>query len=72
MEIVIEKDVPLMPTLRRMKYPLQAMDVGDSFEIEDPKGTLIVSLRSSVSRLKPKLFVVRRVGEGKVRCWRTA
>lgn len=70
-EIVIEKGIP-MPD-RRPKYPLQEMEVGDSFELSDEADPR--KLRGSVyqyGRRYGRDFSVIKTGEESYRVWRTA
>ena len=75
--MIIEKNMPIpQKDIRKEKYPLDSMDVGDSFFIQSDKKD-IAKMRNSVSSattykaFKTEMkFCVRSV-EGGVRVWRT-
>jgi hypothetical protein len=58
---------------RKRKYPLDAMEVGQSFLVVDN----VSAVRASIANFKKtneglhKDFTVRRLTDGTVRCWRT-
>lgn len=82
----IDKGIPIPPIVTRggglgrpgamngkSKYPLDGMQVGDSFKVPDAKGTAISSAvqtaRSRTLKLKKMKFAIRTV-KGGVRVWR--
>lgn len=71
-EIKIEKGIPI-PTRppRPLKYPLDKMEIGDSFFVPNKKReTMRVQITEAQKRLWPKRFTVRAVTGGGVRVWR--
>lgn len=81
--IEIESGIPI-PQTRRM-YPFEYMDIGDSFALT-PNSDMVeehgmdeaikrlrsslISAASSYARRHDSKFVVRRVAEDTIRCWR--
>jgi len=69
----IEKGVPTPPARhKRRDWPLDQMDVGDSFSVEHQN---VASVRSAITRQHDKhpgtRFTLRRL-EHENRCWRVA
>lgn len=85
-EVTIEKGVPVPPKkVRRCQYPLDEMNVGDSFAIPIshdivPAKRLRSNMHNSITRYRNRVsykseFITRTVFEGgklKLRVWRTA
>lgn len=70
MEIVIEKGVP-QPTVKTRKWPLEAMEVNDSFAVPEGKEKPLRSAIHHHQKVTGKKFTVRREDNGGMRCWRT-
>lgn len=71
--IKIDKRVSIPPggKGRKSKYPFSAMNVGDSFEVDDvKKNTLLSAAQSWASRHNKKAQFTIRHFEGKTRIWR--
>ncbi len=64
----IDKNIPIPPHGSTI-YPLDKLEVGDSFYVADASKRH--SLATRACQLRPKKFTVRRDGEG-VRVWRIA
>lgn len=70
MEIKIDKNVP-MPNARG-KYPLDKMEIGDSFFVAEMTSS---SMSGTFPRLRPKTFTTRTATENGVkglRVWRAS
>lgn len=82
----IDKDIPLPPVVAKRsrlgrpgavngksKYPLDDMQVGDSFKVPDARATVVSSAvqtaRNRVLKLEKARFAIRTV-KGGVRVWR--
>lgn len=74
--IAIDKKVPI-PTVRlgrKLIYPFDKMEVGDSFEVADfaERNTVASAARSWAKRNKKKMeFQTAATENGKFRIWRT-
>lgn len=71
----IERDVPLHKVRTRTpstQYPLDALNVGESFHFEygSKKAAAMERVRVQARRLAPKKFAMRSEGSG-LRVWRT-
>ncbi len=67
--IKVEKNIPIPPFRKTLKYPFEGMEVGDSFFVTDVKrNNLAITARKYGSKTGKK-FLVRDV-KGGVRCWR--
>lgn len=72
-EFTIDKDTPVPKQVgagRKMKYPFESMQVGDSFFMKDAKGKTISRICGSHGKRLSRRFISRTV-EGGVRVWRT-
>lgn len=67
----IEKDVPLGRSTgaRERKYPLDIMEVGDSFALPVEARQKVVSAASYFGARNRRKFSIKRHGDG-YRCWR--
>lgn len=65
MNITIESGIP---TPTRARYPIASMNVGDSFVVDANKKN---GVYTTAKRLGAKV-VIRSIGEGKVRVWKSA
>lgn len=71
MTIKIEKGVEIPPQTRRLKYPFEDMEVGDSFFVKaDPKTIRAAAHNYRKTRDKSRKFTIRAV-DGGARVWRT-
>ena len=69
---VIEKNVPLPTTrVKRWKYPLAEMEIGDSFFLPNKKTQDVSSAIGRRAKLLGREFTSRAENNG-VRIWRTA
>lgn len=67
--IKIDKDVPVPPFKRALKYPFDKMEVGDSFMVKGVKRENLAVTAAKYGKKSGKAFLVRDI-EGGVRCWR--
>ena len=67
--IKIEKNIPVPPFRKALKYPFEEMQVGDSFLVTDVKRENLAITARKYGKKAGKDFLVREV-EGGVRCWR--
>lgn len=69
--IKIDKDIPIPEIIkgRKSKYPINEMEVGDSFFIEGGKVSITSSLNQKLSRVGKKRLVGKIEGTG-LRIWR--
>lgn len=67
----ISKDVPVPPPIRRMNYPYEQLQVGESFWVEGVTMQSLCNANRRQSKRLSRKFVCRREGEG-VRVWRVA
>jgi hypothetical protein len=63
----IDKRIPVPPDHRNKKYPLDIMEVGDSFVIRGNRPA--ASIANAQRRLNRK-FTVRSIGADRFRVWR--
>ncbi len=64
--VKIEKNVPIP-----QKWPLEDMNVGDSFEVPDTvKRTTVTVYAARYGKKTGKKFTIRKTQDGKLRCWR--
>lgn len=72
--MIIEKDIPIPPTGkgRKRKYDFSKMEVGDSFEYEGPKTTVLNAAYQWAQKYQRKAKFTIRHKDGKTRIWRTA
>lgn len=72
MKLKVDKGIPIPPANSKGRvYPLDTMDVGDSFAVPLAKSTSVLSM---ASRLRAKKFASRRLIENDtkvLRIWRT-
>jgi hypothetical protein len=69
MSYTIEKNIPIK---RKTKYPFSAMEVGDSFFVDDPKSQAKLSGAGTAhGRKYGKKFLTAQEGNG-IRVWRVA
>ena len=67
--IKIEKNIPVPPFKKSLKYPFEEMEVGGSFVVTDiKKNNLAITAKKFGTRTGKKFLV--REAEGGVRCWR--
>ena len=67
----IEKNVPILPTIHRHKYPFDKLKVGESFQV---LGKTSTCMGGTTCRWKKKLgwdYTIRRTENG-CRVWRVA
>ncbi len=67
----ISKDVPVPPPIRRMNYPYEQLQVGESFWVEGVTMQSLCNANRRQSKRLSRKFVCRREGKG-VRVWRVA
>lgn len=67
----ISKDVPVPPPIRRMNYPYEQLQVGESFWVEGVSMQSLCNANRRQSKRLERKFICRREGEG-VRVWRVA
>ena len=76
MEIKIEKGVPVPPKSRnggrKLKYPFDQMEVGDSFAANAPQNTVLSSARAYARRNPGMTFTTREIDKKSCRVWRIA
>lgn len=69
-EYVIDHDVPLTkPRHGKQVYPFPDMEVGDSFETDMAS---VSSAATNWGKNNNAVFTVRKLDDGKYRCWRIA
>ena len=69
----VEKNMPMPPRLnghRPRLYPLDRMEVGDSFAFEEWLRQRISASTSSYDKKTGAVFTIRRVSDEYCRCWR--
>ena len=67
--IEIEKDIPLPAQKKRNTYPYKAMDIGESFLVNDGKMQIVCNANYRASKAMNMKFIARKEGNG-VRVWR--
>lgn len=76
MEYNIEKNIPLIKSSRKSKYPYKQMKVGDSVVLGDystQNMTKFSNAARSWTRVRENgwKFSFRKTSDNKIRCWRT-
>jgi hypothetical protein len=69
MKIEIEKNIPIPQMVGKNIYPLNKMEIGDSFKVSQEEGEKLRSAASQYGRRNKKKFSILRF-EGGYRCWR--
>lgn len=67
----ISKDVPVPPPIRRMNYPYEQLQVGESFWVAGVSMQSLCNANRRQSKRLERKFICRRENEG-VRIWRVA
>lgn len=67
----ISKDVPVPPPIRRMNYPYEQLQVGESFWVAGVSMQSLCNANRRQSKRLERKFICRREGDG-VRVWRVA
>lgn len=65
----ISKDVPVPAPIRRMNYPYELLQVGESFWVEGVSMQSLCNANRRQSKRLERRFICRKEGEG-VRVWR--
>lgn len=72
-----KKSIPVVtidtavPIPERASYPLDSLEVGESFVVSEDKRTSVQSRTTKVKAATGKEFTVRKTKAGEVRVWRT-
>ena len=69
MAIKIQKNIPVPPRTRPLRFPFDKMKVGDSFLVKGVKPANLYQSAHTYGRRMKEKFLVRSV-DGGVRCWR--
>lgn len=69
----IDKGIPLLPVLKRtLAFPLDKMDINDSFVMPLSKRNNLTSAITQRRRSNlPGKFVTRKINDTEIRVWRT-
>ena len=67
---VIQIDTSVPVPAYRGKYPLDSMEVGESFVVQEQARRSVASLASALKRTSTKEFTIRKQADGNVRVWR--
>lgn len=70
----IDKDIPIPqePETLHDNFPLEVLEVGESFEFPDEFRRYVASKASTIKRRKGMEFTVRKVDDVSCRVWRIA
>ena len=67
----IEKNVPIPSQINgKQIYPFDKMEIGDSFVFEKEFMNKVHYAKSQYGRRNEKKFALRRISDGRYRCWR--
>lgn len=73
MTYAVDKNVPVPEPLKKkvvMKYPLNTMEVFDSFVVSPLEETKVRQAAYSYGKRNNRKYTVRRTETGELRCWR--